>query len=614
MSPHQGVEGKSVVLSAHILDLPLELVHLITQYLSKGDLKNLSLVNHEYQQMTRPILFEAVLIDYSIKSSYFLQTLCYDASDRSRSSSASSIRSSIRRLIVATNPSWLGRRQNITIFDLKNRKMSYSQFIAASRGRPEDWWRKLEYAKSAYFDLHLTSIELAISSKLPNLQLLDWKDGTVMTRSLLTTIACSPIQHLRLLQVVFDEEFEVELPSSLERIAWPLRSLHLEPTWETTWSCGSDTDKPSRSLCRMVNSIFRLCAPSLETLKWVGNSRRDKDRYSLACEREKLHFPELRRLTIEDINFADSSFLESILGPEAKVRELEMDIKHSSTEKDFFSRRGNIRTLRTLCCLSMGCFRFLQANPQLHRLRIERAVEASVLEHEVLPLLAQFFEQLSSLSLVWAEAYISKNAFAQISTLQSLRQLHLSAGRHTGLQHDWYVDHDEIRLLLRTLKNLRYLALSCDTYGDRSGYPDYYWSNRVVLQSMGELAIWSNVMALPNNAFIKRSNPFSSNNDHPSNEDEYYSYGDDTTQVRKAIAFDKIHKMRMTNEAVKYTRAFPKLQWIYIGKLQFAIKELRGERQAFCLSEELDNCSSLLRQMFGLPNSEDCRDFGIFPP
>ena len=622
MSSHKGMEGKSVVLNAHMLDLPLELVHLITQYLSTGDLKNLTLVNHGYQRMARPKLFEAVLIDYSIKSSYFLQTLCYDASDQSHPSSASSIRSSIRHLTVATNPAWMARRHNITMFDLGCREMPSNQFIAANYRRPEQW-RRIKYAKIAYSDLHLTSIDMVISSKLPNLQLLDWQDGTVTPRSLLTTIACSPIEHLRLFRVAFDEEFEVELPRSLERTAWPLRTLHLEPTWESRWTNGGTTDKPPGSLCRMVGSIIRLCAPSLETLKWVGSLSMYRDRYSLACKGQELSFPELRRLTIvRGINLADSSLLESMLGQKTKVRELEMDTEYSSNEKDFFGKRGSIRTLRTLCCLSMDCFSFLQANPHLHKLRIDRAMKASVLEHEILPLLAQSFDQLSSLSLEWEEAYISKNALEQIGTLQSLWQLHLSVGgSSTRHRNVWGVDHDEIRSCLRTLKNLHYLALNRDPYGDPGEYPGYYESKRIVLQSLSESAIWTDVMELPRSAFIKPNNPFSSEDDyssneddHSSNEDEYYPYGSDIIRARTAMAFDKIHKLRMTDEAIRYARAFPKLQWIYIGKLQFAIKEKNGVRQAFSLTEERDDCYRLLRQMFGLPNSGDCPDFEILPP
>ena len=231
-------------------------------------------------------------------------------------------------------------------------------------------------------------------------------------------------------------------------------------------------------------------------------------------------------------------------------------------------------------------------------------MEATILEIEVLPLLVQSFDQVTSLSLAWEGAYISKHALEQIGTLQSLRQLHLSVGRFTGIKHVWFVDHDEIRSWLRTLKHLHYLALSLDTYGNPSEHPDYYLSKRIVPRNMDESTIWTDVMALPNSAFVKRSKLSFIDDDHASAEEEYYSEHDDTTRARIMVAFDKIHKMRMTNEATKYARAFPKLQWIYVGKLQFAVKEVRGVRQAFSLVEQRDDpsgCFMLLRGMFGMP-------------
>ena len=70
-------------------------------------------------------------------------------------------------------------------------------------------------------------------------------------------------------------------------------------------------------------------------------------------------------------------------------------------------------------------------------------------------------------------------------------------------------------------------------------------------------------------------------------------------------AFTKIYNIRMKKEASKYAGSVPSLDWIYIGQLPFAIKKGTEGRRAITLSDELDECWTILQRMFGLPNSGD---------
>lgn len=405
------MENKHIVSESHILNLPIEILGRVIQHLAGSDLGNLALVNSDCRQLARSQQFKSILLDYSFDSSLLLEKVCNEAKARVHAPAPGTyLGSCIRRLTVATHPGWVERRHDLTFSGLQG----LDREIAKER---------LGSATKAFFDVHLSSIEAALSSRsMPHLELLDWEDMVVLPKSLFMAMICSAIQHLKLFRVKVDEEYEVQVPNDLLYRHWPLKSLHLELAWTLSSAGNGGSIRP------LSTSILYLCAPTLETLKWVAGISSSRDFYSFASFGDELSFPCLRRLTLKGIGFSDSSILRILLGPATKVRELEMDVESDGITSEFFAKRGNIETLETLSCESFESLDFLHANCQLSKLKISRPLSPSSLDIKIIPLLSKCFHNLSSLSLIWEGLSITENALKQIGTLRGLRQLHLNTG------------------------------------------------------------------------------------------------------------------------------------------------------------------------------------------
>ena len=283
------LEGECIASRSPLLNLHPEILGLIIQYIPNYDLKNLALVNSDCRQWARSQQFKSVLFNYSLNSTGILGRLFAENLNRRRAESLGrNIGPCIRRLTVATNPGWVQRRHSFSLTSLGELDEETANA------------RRLE-ATHAFFDVYVSGIMLAlVSGSMPNLELLDWEDMIVLSRPLLTAMACSSIQHLKLSRLHVNEEFEIELPDSSKEYHWPLKSLHLELLWDIFGS------EPG-SLCPMIKSIFRLCAPTLEALKWVEGFAKDQN-YSFTSLESELYFPRLRRLTLQYVKFSDHPF------------------------------------------------------------------------------------------------------------------------------------------------------------------------------------------------------------------------------------------------------------------------------------------------------------------
>ena len=243
----------------------------------------------------------------------------------------------------------------------------------------------------------------------------------------------------------------------------------------------------------------------------------------------------------------------------------------------------------------MGSLTFLRANPQLSTLRIWGSTDPTILDEDIVPLLAKSFTNLSSLSLVWKGVSISDDVLENIGAIQSLQQLHISAGEQFGWRHNWYANHEKIQFCLSKLRNLRTLALTRDGYPIVAAFvveqPDnYFGEHEIEPRNDHEVAIEKHILSLPDSYF----------------EDD--DYDDDLRtwtlyRKRKEMIFTKIHIMRMAKEANEYAQVLPKLDWIYLGQIPFVIQDNGDGRQAVNLTEGLDECWTALRRMFGLPDS-----------
>lgn len=563
------MEGKHIASKSPLIAIPTEILGQIIQYLSSDDLRNLAFVNSDCRQLARSQQFKSVVLGYSPSSSRIVQMLCQEATEREHSAAAATyIGSCIRRLTVATEPAWVEHRHNISMDSIQ----TLGREVADER---------LAIATEAFFGVYLLAVEIALSpTSMPHLELLNWEDRAVLQPSLFMAMVASTIQHLRLARVMVDQEFEIRLPDHSKLDSWPLRSLHLElfPALSAKMV----------SLRSLTMSILSLCAPTLEILKWKGSPLSSGDSYSFASLRSTISFPSLRRLTLNMINLSDSSVLSALLGPITKVRELETNIESGAVVKDFFAGRGNIQTLETLCSPLLESLDFLRANPQLSKLMMKRPISP---DSPVTQLLSESFHGLSSLSLAWKGVTIPNLALEQISTLHSLCQLQISTGEQFGWRHDWFVDHGTIRSHFCKLKNLRKLALSRDTYRTTtdSGFDrDYYHGLSLLPRDDNEQTVWDSIMHQSDTYFADRERSPNEEFDAPNRWLER--------------AFTKVHSMRMQEEASKYAGSVPSLDWIYVGKLPFAISK---DRRVITLSDELDECWTFLQRMFGLPNSGD---------
>lgn len=564
------MEGKHIVSGSRLFGLPVEILGQVVQYLSHTDLQRLALVNSDCRQLARSQQFKSVLLNYSPNSSSLLWKLFDEAIQREHDTTRNAyLGSCIRRLTIATHPAWVERRHDFNL-----------------EAQGPDVRERVAEATKAFYGGYLGLIERALSRKaLPYLELLDWGDRVVIPRSLFVAMACSNIQHLRLSHVCVDEEFEILIPHGQPRDFWPLRSLHLEIIPVVAGPKGG------KSLRLLNTSILRLCAPTLEVLRWEGNLLGSKDLHSFAASGDPVRFPRLRRLTINGVELLDSSILDALIGPNTSVRELDINIASSDTEKTFFANRGNIRTLQTLCCQTIEALGFLHTNTQLSKLTIWRPLSADT---PIIPILSKSFKNLSSLSLVWEGVSIPDDALEQISTLSSLSQLSLSAGAQFGWRHNWFFDHGILRKHLSKLRNLRNLVISRDAYADDfdgSFDENYYGGDFVVPRSEEEHAAWESAMGSRlDSAFEMDLN--------------------DRQEVgrRRERAFFNIHSLRMAKEASEYARLMPSLSWIYLGKVPFAIEEDSEDskdRRAVRLTDKLDDCWTFLRRMFGLPDAGD---------
>lgn len=561
-------EGRPPTSKSLIFQLPFEILEEITLYLSESSLAALSLVSKDCCQLARSRRFVSVQFNYSIPQSHLIGKLLDEIKERivdSRSVVSPSIGVCIRRLQIATDAQWASERLNI----------DYEELTEIDKEEKE---KRIQKAHSLFFGLYLPTIEVILSWALPHLELLDIQDHVPLPQSFFNAMACSPIQHLKLYRVTVSEEFEIALPERLALRGWPLRTLHLELHWRILGERRGST----APLCA---SILRLCAPTLEKLTWmtlsVGQSRGD-DLHSLVGQ-EPPRFGRLRELTLKDIKFSDHSTIKLLIypQPESRLQVLEIDEDDNSLVAQFLESCGTIRSLETFVWKTRSLapdhpLAFLRHNSQLSKLRVYFSQKPSLLDERILPILSQSFQELRSLSLAWDGLSISNPALELIATLHSLQQIHLSAGNQYGWRYNWLIKHQKMRDYLRGLPNLKKLAFSRDTYETRRGFSEDYYSGS-------------------GRVLISKEIP-----------EDFEDVAHLDIRERTHLIWERQHRRLILKEADDYVRALPKLEWMYFGQIPMGVdkdSENRG-RHAVVLSEERDDCYTLLGRMFGRESTD----------
>lgn len=248
-----------------------------------------------------------------------------------------------------------------------------------------------------------------------------------------------------------------------------------------------------------------------------------------------------------------------------ELNSLHVDTQCSSACSEFFDRRGRIPALKIFVWSSFSLpesqsLTFLEANPQIEKLSIPMAASAALLEGRILPLLAQSFSNLTSLSLVWDSLNVPIQAMEYICQITTLEQLHLSAGYQAGWRHDWLIDHRVMQKHLRSLPLLKKVAFSRDSYsnGFTASCERYYVDGLRRLEDV-------------------------LNENH--------------TQE----TFEEEHRQWILRVADGYIEEMSQLEWLYFGQIPMAVKQCleRGRKIARPLTTERDDCWTLLQEMFG---------------
>jgi hypothetical protein len=506
-----------------------------------------------------------VKLDYGYDSLFLLAVLLKEASERIDNGGLTrhpSLGACIRRIQVVVDPLNMARYHDLSL----------AAFHKVEDGAPA---KRMKEAYDGYFGSYLATMESILPTALPHLEVLNWRDQIPMPPSMFTALACSSIRHLKLWQITSDGAFDIHLPDSLPRGDWPLRSLELMPHWRI----GRQGRLRPFRLCA---SILRLCAATLESLTWRVMSRNFHEEEIQRLDFSGLKppgFPCLRKIHLGAMPVS-SSLLGRLLCSESycRLEVLAIEKGTDTVRSDFFNRCGKIPSLETLVWSSLShrgddLISFLSSNSQLSKLSLYHQQTPSFLGVRVLPLLSGSFRRLVSLWLKWSGDCIPESALEQIATLQSLRQLSLSADDTSNMGNPWVIDHHIMRSYLGKLQSLRKIAFDRDCYDGKS-------ESTVPTSDTDEEKTAEDVEA---------SNEVDS----------------DLSDSARSGPWERRHLRRVLLEADRYCRLLLELQWMYLGQLPIAIVESADPekgREAVALPFERVQCDLMLRRMFGHEN------------
>ncbi|KAK7431171.1 hypothetical protein QQZ08_002211 [Neonectria magnoliae] len=455
--------------------------------------------------------------------------------------------------------------------------------------------------------------ELVISRAMPNLEVLVWGDSFAVDRDFLSNVTHSSAQHIKLTRVFIDGPWLMEPP--LTPTTWPLRSLELDVSLsgkladDTT---GSDLVHPMSTFFR---TLFQLCAPTLESLKW-----RNMDILSgkvISFGGNLIMFPHLRLLRLQFLRLDGATFLSLLASP---LRHLQLCSLTLNNNGSSLASSGHLRDLESFVVTELPSERkpckhvakFLAQQKQIQKLYVHERHDAldeqAHLDRYIIPALASGgFDNLRSLSLAWGggsleastrtnETHIPKTALAAIGKIVSLEQLSLGSGIAIGWRNQWFVDHTKLRAQLRGLRRLKTLALVRDTYPIPEPDRDVegYYSLRFV--KAGECA----------NAKARM---------------EHDMDGATHTSLMLKIAelgrfsdvegeiWERAHRNRMLTHAEAWAEVFSALGWIFCGQLPIGLEQdpenPTAPRRAVPLTKYRDECSTFLNKTFGLGTDND---------
>ncbi|KAI7764269.1 hypothetical protein LZL87_012678 [Fusarium oxysporum] len=311
------------------------------------------------------------------------------------------------------------------------------------------------------------------------------------------------------------------------------------------------------------STLFHLCSPTLESLTWTYVDIARDDGVLVSIGEAAVSFPRLRYLRLQFVKL-DSVAISSFLV--APLKSLDLDDRVLNNPSTF-----DCEPLRDLEDFTAAYL------PQ--KASACRRIAKFISQHTGLRRL--YLHETPLAQGAWGGAQIPEESLRIIGQLISLEQLSLSAGKTSGWQHQWLVDHDELRQHLRQLQGLTNLALVRDTYPiPLPGLPpETYYEMRFADSEEREDA-----EARPD---------IDMDQDTESDAQEGESLLRDMEEL-----WESAHRNRMLDQAEKYVAIFSKLEWMFCGQRPMGFtKTLEGSR-AVPLTQGRDECCTYRQAIF----------------
>ncbi|KAH8653041.1 hypothetical protein BGZ61DRAFT_468192 [Ilyonectria robusta] len=598
------MEGRERASHSRLLQMPAEILANIVDLLSDDNstLESLALVNSDCRQLARCCQFAEVHFDYSHQARQLLVELARGVLTKPQQPT---IAACVRRATFAPLPHYVASH---------HREIYESIWGETAQSVTREQREALEKEGGEYYmQLRKTSM-LAIST-MRNLETLVWEDRFSLDRNFFETVTRSTAQHVKLNRTTMDEPWPMGPP--LTPTTWPIRSLDLDISLSFSYSDEdeetSDSTGSTHPMTNFFSTLFQLCSPTLESLRWAYMEFRPSTRGPVSLGNNPISFPRLRHLQLEWLEL-ESSAVSSFFSAPLKSLELSQSIlarlgAHIPSYGTFRDLESfNVPYLPEESDLCKYVADFVVQHKHVRRLYIYERDTATGskahLDRYIIPALtSQDFSNLCSLSLAWGggstddstkphDVHVPKAALATIGALVSLEQLCLCAGIRLGWRHQWLVDHNEVRSHFGQLKRLRKLALVRDTYSipcpgfDVEEYYNFRFEGdqeSIDAEDRPELDI--------------NENPDLDSRPEGEEMEEDVEDNDFHHQV-----WERAHRNRMLAQAEEYAAALPKLEWMFCGQRPMGFEQNLESpdtpRKAVPLTRGRDECYTFLESTF----------------
>ena len=587
------MEGQSYKSRSSVFHLPSELLSDIAYLLAddRESLASLALVNSDFLLLARSCQFAEVRFDCSAKSIEFLRRLTAEGPERQSTGHYGgrgiSIGAFIRRFTMDTS----GReifQQNKHLYEVTTRPVSgdvYRKTIAEAKREA-----------NRRYEAYRHDVLQAIGKAMPNLECVTWLDKYAVSGDFFNLLFETHARHIILGQTTCLEP--PVLPPT-----WPLRSLSISTYVTEQFVSNSGPTEgdelPRRSLApEFFISLFRKCAPTLESLTW---------RYSvpyngtnLSFGHERIAFPRLQTAYLRGLVSIDHTVLPSLL--DAQLSHLALPEKLPPKLSEALADCPTMRDLETLVIYVTQNWKGPDVNPDhyeeflarhSHIMKLHfhegplRPPADQFLDTKIIPTLSTKFTSLRSLSLGFGGGIttqrgspmptVTASSLSAIGKIQSLEQLHLTAGENATHRHQYLVDHDLVRRHLAALTRLKKLAFSRDTYR-LNGNTD---------TEVADVDLYYDKKAVPAGHVVTTTQ-------RPELDESMPLSGPDEE-------WEKLHRNYMLDEAEKYAAVLPELDWVLCGQWPMEIRRspgVEGQAKAVSLTNGRDNCVFYLRKIF----------------